>query len=190
MAHEEFLKELLRDAEARMQKSIEATRHDLQVIRTGRAHPGIVERVEVDYYGSKLPLPQVATITAPEPRMLVIAPWDKNALPAIERAILKSDLGLNPSSDGTIVRLAIPQLTEETRRNLIRQLHRRIEEGKVAVRNIRRDLIEDLRRLKKDGDIGEDEEKRTESDAQKVTDRYIHDLDHMQKVKEGELLEV
>ena len=190
MADGELIKELVRDAESRMQKSLEATRHDLQSIRTGRANPGLLERVEVDYYGSKMPLPQVATITAPEPRMLVVSPWDKGALPAIERAIQKSDLGLNPSSDGVIVRLIIPQLTEETRRNLIKQVHKRIEEGKVAVRNIRRDVIEDVRSLKKGGDIGEDEEKRTEGDVQKHTDRFIHELDAAQKKKEEELLEV
>jgi ribosome recycling factor len=190
MADVELLKELLRDGDSRMQKSVESTRHDLQSIRTGRANPSLVERVEVDAYGSKMPLPQVATVTAPEPRMLIIAPWDKSMLPAIERAILKSGLGLNPSSDGIIVRLVIPALTEETRRNLIKQVHKRIEEGKVAIRNIRRDGIEDLRALKKDGDIGEDEEKRTEGDVQKLTDKYVHQLDEMQKHKEEELLEV
>src|SRR6185503_2202329 len=150
---------------------------DLQAIRTGRANPALLERVEVDYYGSKMPLPQVATLTAPEARLLVISPWDKGALPAIERAIMKSDLGLNPSSDGSVVRLVIPQLTEETRRNLIKNVHKRIEEGKVAIRNIRRDVIEDLRALKKGGDVGEDEEKRTEAEVQKHTDRFVHDLD-------------
>ena len=190
MADDELLKELLRDAEVRMKKTIESTRHDLQSIRTGRANPSLVERVEVDYYGSKLPLPQVATVTAPEARMLVISPWDKGALPAIERAIMKSGLGLNPSSDGSIVRLIIPQLTEESRRNLIKNVHKRVEEGKVAVRNIRRDALEELRTLKKNGDIGEDEEKRTEADVQKLTDRITHDLDALQKSKEEELLEV
>src|SRR5437867_1808207 len=117
---EELLKELVADADTRMKKAIEATRHDLQALRTGRANPALLERVEVDYYGSKMPLPQLATVTAPEARMLVISPWDKGALPAIERAIQKSDLGLNPSSDGILIRLLIPQLTEETRRNLIK----------------------------------------------------------------------
>jgi ribosome recycling factor len=190
MAENDLLKELLKETETRMVKAIEATRHDLQAIRTGRANPALVERVEVDYYGSKMPLPQVATVTAPEPRMLVISPWDKGALPAIERAIMKSDLGLNPSSDGTLVRLLIPQLTEETRRNLIKNVHKRVEEGKVAIRNIRRDIIEDLRGLKKGGDVGEDEEKRTEAEVQKITDRHIHELDIVQKTKETELLEV
>lgn len=190
MANEDLLKELVSDAESRMKKAIEATRHDLQAIRTGRANPALLERVEVDAYGSKMPLPQVATVTAPEARMLVISPWDRGVLPAIERAIQKADLGLNPSSDGTIVRLIIPQLTEETRKNLIKQVHKRIEEGKVAIRNIRRDVIEQSRTLKKNSEIGEDEEKRTEGEAQKLTDRYVHELDSIQKSKEEELLEV
>src|SRR5918911_1632349 len=142
MAEGEGLKKLVRDSETRMQKSIEATRHDLQTIRTGRANPALLERVEVEYYGSKMPLPQVATVTAPEARMLVVSPWDKGALPAIERAIQRSDLGLNPSSAGAAARLPTPRPTEETRRNLIKNVHKRIEEGKVAIRNIRRDAIE------------------------------------------------
>jgi len=190
MADEELIKELLRDADSRMQKSIESTRHDLQAIRTGRANPQLVERVEVDYYGSKLPLPQVATVTAPEARMLVISPWDKGALPAIERAIMKSGLGLNPSSDGSIIRLIIPQLTEETRKSLVRNVQKRVEEGKVAIRNVRRGAIEDLRGLQKGGDISEDEAKRLEADVQKFTDRHIQELDVVQKMKETELLEV
>ena len=131
-----------------------------------------------------------ARALAPEPRLLVIAPWDKQVIPAIERAILKSDLGLNPASDGSVIRLPVPQLTEETRRNLIKLVHKRIEEGKVAVRNIRREAIEHLRAFKKDGDVAEDDEKRTEDQVQKQTDRCIHDLDHLQKAKEAELLEV
>lgn len=187
---DDLLKELLADSDVRMQKSIESTKYDLQAIRTGRANPSLVERVEVDHYGSKMSLPQLATVTAPEARMLVISPWDKSALPAIERAIMKAGLGLNPSSDGIIIRLIIPQLTEETRRNLIKNVHKRIEEGKVAIRNIRRDIIEDVRSLKKSGDIGEDDEKRTEAEAQKLTDKHIHELDALQKTKEAELLEV
>lgn len=190
MADTELLKELLKDADHRMQRAIEATQHDLQTIRTGRANPAILDRVEVDYYGSKLPIAQVATVTAPEARMLVISPWDRGALPALERAIMKSDIGLNPNSDGQVIRLIIPQLTEETRKNLIRQVHKRVEEGKVAIRNVRRDVIEDLRSLKKSGDIGEDEEKRTEADVQKFTDKHIHELEGIQKRKEEELLEV
>lgn len=190
MADEGLLKELLRDADRRMKNAIEATRHDLQAIRTGRANPALLERVEVDCYGSKMPLPQVATVTAPEARMLVISPWDKGVMPAIERAIQKSDLGLNPSSDGSVIRLLIPQLTQDTRKSLIRNVHKRVEEGKVAIRNIRRDIIEDLRSLKKGGDIGEDEEKRTETEVQKMTDRHVQELDNVQKSKEEELMEV
>jgi len=190
MPDDDLIKELLRETETRMQKSIEVTRHDLAGIRTGRANPGLVEKVEVEYYGSRLPLTQVATVTAPEPRLLVIAPWDKQVIPAIERAILKSDLGLNPASDGNVIRLPVPQLTEETRRNLIKLVHKRIEEGKVAVRNIRREAIEHLRAFKKDGEVAEDDEKRTEDQVQKQTDRCIHDLDQLQKAKEAELLEV
>lgn len=190
MADDADLKKVLRDTDAHMQKSIESTRHDLQAVRTGRANPQLLERVEVDYYGSKMPLPQVATVTAPEARLLVISPWDKGSLPAIERAIIKSDLGLNPSSDGSVVRLAIPQLTEETRRGLIKNVHKRVEEGKVAIRNIRRHAIEEVRALKKSGAIGEDDEKRFEADVQKLTDRHIQELDNVQKSKEAELLEV
>jgi ribosome recycling factor len=190
MAEEELFKELLNDAEVRMKKTIEATRHDLQTIRTGRANPALLERVEVDYYGSKMPVTQVATVTAPDARMLVVAPWDKSALPAVERAIQKSDLGLNPSSDGTVIRLIIPQLTEETRRNLTKNVHKRIEEGKVAIRNIRRDVIEGLRSMKKSGDISEDDEKRMEGEVQKLTDRFVSVLDETQKAKEEELMEV
>jgi ribosome recycling factor len=190
MAHEDLLKELLRDAETKMHKSCEATRQELATIRTGRANPGLVEKLEVDAYGSKMPIMQLGTVTAPEARMLIIAPWDKNVIPAIERAILKSDLGLNPGSDGNVIRLPVPALTEERRRSLIKVVHARVEEGKVAVRNIRREFIEDLRTLKKDGDIGEDEERRTEEQVQKLTDRFTHEHDQIQKAKEQELLEV
>ncbi|MBI3911661.1 MAG: ribosome recycling factor [Armatimonadetes bacterium] len=190
MAAEEYLRELLNETEAKMQKAIEATQHDLASIRTGRANPGLVERVEVEYFGSKLPVVQLATATAPEPRLLIVAPWDKNALGPIERAIRKADLGLNPANDGNVLRIPIPPLTEETRRNLIRLVHRRVEEGKVVLRSIRREVIEELRRLKKEGDIGEDEEKRTEGDVQKLTDRYVQDLDVIQRAKEQDLMEV
>src|SRR5438309_1864870 len=133
MADDELIKELLHDTESKMRKAVEVSQHDLAGIRTGRANPGLVEKLEVDYYGSRLPLTQMATVTAPEPRLLVISPWDKKAIPAIEKAIQKSELGLNPSSDGNVVRLPVPALNEESRRNLIRIVHRRIEEGKVAI---------------------------------------------------------
>jgi ribosome recycling factor len=190
MADEEILKELLHDTEGRMQKAVEATRHDLTSVRTGRANPALVEKLEVDAYGSRMPVMQMGSVTAPEPRLLVISPWDKTVIPAIERAIRKSDLGLNPSTDGNLIRIPIPALTEETRKNLIRVVHRRVEEGKVAVRNVRRDAIESLRHWKKDGDIGEDEEKRAEEQVQKLADRYVEGHDALQKAKEHDLMEV
>lgn len=183
-------KQLLRDTEERMKKSVQSTQDDIQNFRTGRANPGLVEKVEVSYYGSTMPLAQLASITAPEARLLVVAPWDKGAIGPIEKAIQKADLGLNPSNDGVVVRLPIPQLTEETRKGLIRNVHKRVEEGKVALRNIRRDAIETLRSLKKAGDLGEDEERRTEADVQKLIDRFSDQLDQMQKNKEEELMEV
>ena len=173
-----------------MRKAVEAAYRDLSTIRTGRANPAILERVEVDYYGSKLPLSQVATISAPEARMLVIAPWDRNALGPIERGLNKSDVGLTPNNDGTVIRLIIPQLTEERRRDMTKLVHRKIEDGKVSVRNVRRDIIEDLRGLKKAGDVAEDEEKRTEEQVQKLTDKYIFELDLSRNAKDAELMEV
>jgi ribosome recycling factor len=190
MAAEEFLRDLLKEMEAHMQKSLEATRRELTTIRTGRANPSLLDRVEVEYFGSRLPINQVANISVPEPRMIVISPWDKKALPALERAILKSDLGMNPNNDGQVIRLNIPQLTEERRREMTKQVGRKIEEGKVSIRNIRRDSIEDLRSLKKEGEIAEDEEKRTEEQVQKITDRFIYELDVAHRAKEAELMEV
>jgi ribosome recycling factor len=190
MAAEELLRELLRDTEEKMQKALEATRRDLTTIRTGRANPSILDRVEVDYYGSRLPLTQVATVSAPDARMLVIAPGDKGALGPIEKALQKSDLGLTPNNDGTVIRLIIPQLTEERRREMTKMVHRKIEDGKVSVRNVRRDAIEELRALKKAGDVAEDEEKRTEEQVQKLTDKYIYELDVAKTAKDAELMEV
>jgi ribosome recycling factor len=190
MAAEEFLGELLKEMEEHMQKSLDATRRELGTIRTGRANPSLLDRVEVEYFGSRLPLNQVANISVPEPRMIVISPWDKKALPAIERAIMKSDLNLTPNNDGTLVRLIIPQLTEERRREMAKVVGRKIEEGKVSVRNIRREAIEDLRSLKKEGEIAEDEEKRTEEQVQKITDKFVYELDVAHRGKEAELMEV
>jgi ribosome recycling factor len=190
MSAEGLTAALLQEGEARMYKSLEATRRDLTTIRTGRANPAILDRVEVDYYGSKLPISQVATISAPEARMLVIAPWDRNALGPIERGLMKSDVGLTPNNDGSVIRLIIPQLTEERRREMTKLVHRKIEEGKVAVRNVRRDLIEELRSLKKSGDVAEDEEKRTEDQVQKLTDKFILELDLARSAKDAELMEV
>jgi ribosome recycling factor len=190
MAAEEFLQDLLKEMEEHMHKSLEATRRELTTIRTGRANPSLLDRIEVEYFGSRLPINQVANISVPEPRMIVVSPWDKKALPALEKAILKSDLGMTPNSDGSVIRLVIPQLTEERRREMTKVVGRKIEEGKVSVRNIRRESIEDLRSLKKEGEIAEDEEKRTEEQVQKVTDRFIYELDVAHRAKEAELMEV
>jgi ribosome recycling factor len=190
MAAEDLLRELLRDTEEKMQKGLEATRRELSTIRTGRANPAILDRIEVEYYGSRLPLTQVANVSAPEPRMIVIGPWDKQALGAIERAIQKSDLGLTPNNDGVVIRLNIPQLTEERRRDMTKIVHRKIEDGKVSVRSIRGEAIKELRALKKSGDVAEDEEKRTEEQVQKLTDKYIYELDLAKTAKDAELMEV
>jgi ribosome recycling factor len=190
MSAEGLVPELLADADDRMKKAIEATHRELSTIRTGRANPAILDRVEVEFYGSKMPIREVATISAPEPRMLVVAPWDRNALGPIERGLMKSDVGLTPNNDGNVIRLIIPQLTEERRREMTKVVHRKIEEGKVAIRNVRRDIIEDLRSLKKSGDIAEDEEKRTEEQVQKLTDKHILELDIARTAKDAELMEV
>ncbi len=190
MAAEEFLQDLLKEMEEKMHKALEATRRELTPIRTGRANPSLLDRVEVDYFGARLPINQVANVSVPEPRLIVISPWDKKALGPIERAIMKSDLSLMPNNDGSVIRLIIPQLTEERRREMTKIVGRKIEEGKVSVRNIRREAIEDLRSLKKEGELAEDEEKRTEEQVQKITDRFIYELDVAHRAKEAELMEV
>ena len=173
-----------------MTKAVEVAHNDFQGIRTGRANPALLDRVTVDYYGSAMPVNQVATISVPEPRQIVIAPWDKAALPQIERAILKSDLGLTPMSDGNVVRLNIPTLTEERRRDLIKQLHKKAEEHRVAVRNVRRDANENLKHMEKAGEVSEDDGHRSQEQTQKLTEKYITEIDHLTKAKEEELLEV
>jgi ribosome recycling factor len=184
------ISDVVNDAERRMLKAAEAAQHDYQGIRTGRANPALLDRVTVDYYGSAMPVNQVATISVPEPRQIVIAPWDKAAVQQIERAILKSDLGLTPMSDGNVVRLNIPTLTEERRRDLIKQLHKKAEEHRVAVRNVRRDANEDLKRMEKAGEVSEDDVHRAQEQTQKLTEKYIVEIDHLTKAKEEELLEV
>ena len=181
---------VLEEAEEKMKKTVEATRREFNGIRTGRATPALLDRITVDVYGTQLPLNQVATISVPEARLLMISPWDKSTIPAIERSIMKSDLGLNPSSDGNEIRLAIPQLTEERRRDLTRVVHKKAEEGKVAIRNVRREANEELKKLRKASDISEDEEKRAEERVQKLTDKYISEIDRIQEIKEQEVLEV
>jgi len=185
-----MIEELLEDAKERMEKSVEATNHELATVRTGRASPALLDRVVVDYYGAATPLRQLATISAPEARMLTVQPYDKTAMKLIEKAITKSDLGLNPSNDGNLMRLSIPELNEERRRDLVKVARHIAEDGRIAIRNVRRDVKQDLRELKDSGVTGEDEERRAEAELQKLTDARIAELDVLLKSKEEEILEV
>lgn len=185
-----MISDTVSDAERRMTKAVESAQHDYTTIRTGRANPAMLERLNVEMYGSSMPVNQVATISVPEPRLLLIAPWDKSAIPHIERAIQKSDLGLNPSSDGNVIRLSIPQLTEERRKEFIKLLHKKAEEHRVAVRNVRRDANDDLKRMEKAGDASEDDAKRGQEQIQKITDKHIEQIDKLTHAKEAELMEV
>jgi len=185
-----MINDVLREAEDRMRHAVEVLREDLLGIRTGRASPALVERVRVDYYGTPTPLNQLASISAPEPRLLVIRPWDPNALSAIEKSILKSDLGLTPSNDGKVIRLPIPQLTEERRRELARMVNHRVEEGRVALRNIRRDVLKDLQDLEKEKLISEDDLYRAKDRLQELTDKYIAEMDELGRLKQEEIMEV
>jgi ribosome recycling factor len=185
-----LIEELLEDARERMRKSIEATAQELASVRTGRASPALLDRIQVDYYGAPTPLRQLATISAPEARLLTIQPFDATTIKAIEKAINTSDLGLNPSNDGKLVRLVIPEFNEERRRELVKVARHIIEEGRVAIRNIRRDVMHDLRELKEAGEAGSDDEHRAEGLLQKVTDGSIGELDALLKGKEAEILEV
>ncbi len=185
-----MIDDLLDDARERMHKAVEATGHELGSVRTGRASPALLDRIQVDYYGTATPLRQLATISAPEARLLTIQPFDASTIKAIEKAINTSDLGLNPSNDGKLVRLVIPEFNEERRRELVKVARHIIEEGRVAVRNVRRDVIHDLRELKEGGEIGSDDEHRAEGLLQKLTDANIGELDAVLKSKEAEILEV
>jgi ribosome recycling factor len=185
-----MIKDVMDDAEVRMGKAIDALRRDLATIRTGRASPSLVERLPVEYYGSSTPLNQLAGISVPEPRMLVIQPWDRGAMPAIEKAIRKSELGLNPTNDGQVVRIAIPPLTEERRKQLVKLVHGHVEEGKVALRNIRRDAMTHVKELLTEKLIGEDDERRAEQQVDELTRRYVSDAERVGKAKEQEVLEV
>jgi ribosome recycling factor len=180
----------LKEADHKMERAVEVTREEFSGVRTGRATPAILNRVMVDYYGTATPMNQLASFSVPEPRLLVIQPYDRNAVPAMEKAIMQSDLGLSPSNDGQVIRLAFPQLTEERRKELIRVVHGRAEEGRVAVRNVRRHAKEDLERLKKDGEISEDDLNRSEKALQKLTDQHIARIDELLLHKEQELMEV
>lgn len=185
-----MINEVMKDAEGRMKGAITALEADLGSFRTGRASPHLLDRIEVEMYGATMPLNQVASISVPEPQQLAIRPYDAGALSAIERAILKSDLGIMPNNDGKNIRLNIPRLTEERRRDLTKMAHKRVEEARVSIRNIRRDALNDLREMKNEKMISEDEEKRGEADLQKLTDKYIAQVDEMGKKKDAEIMEV
>ena len=182
--------EILDQGKARMEEVIVRTKKAFASVRTGRANPALLDRIVVNYYGTPTPLNQMARVTVPEPRMLVITPWDKSAMKDIEKAILTSDLGLVPNNDGSVIRLAIPPLTEERRKELVRLVRKDAEDHRVAVRNIRRDLNEAAKKLEKDGDISEDELRRAQEEIQKLTDRFIEQIDELLKAKEKEIMEV
>lgn len=185
-----MINDVLQDTETRMQKSIAALENDLRTVRTGRASPALVEHLAVDYYGTPTPLNQLSTIATPEPTLLVIRPWDANVLAEIERAILKSDLGLTPNNDGQIIRLGIPSLTEERRRELVKLVSKRTEDARVAVRNIRRDGLQDLQDIQKEGLISEDEYYRARDRVQELTNSFIEEIGEISKSKETEIMEI
>jgi len=185
-----MIDEALFDAEEKMEKAVSVARDDLSTIRTGRANPGMFSRIVIDYYGSTTPITQLCSINVPEARMVVIKPYEASQLGPIENAIRNSDLGLNPSNDGSLIRVSVPQLTEERRRELVKQAKGKGEDAKVSVRNIRRKAMEELHRIRKDGDAGEDEVGRAEKDLDKSTQQYVTQIDDLVKHKEGELLEV
>jgi ribosome recycling factor len=186
----DIIDELLADARERMAKSVDATLHEFGSVRTGRASPALLDRISVDYYGAITPLKQLATISTPEARLLSIQPYDKTSIKAIERAVLESDIGLTPSNDGNLIRLVVPELTEERRKELVKVVRQIAEEGRVAIRNIRREVMHDLRELKEAGDAGSDDEHRAEQELQKLTDVRVKELEDLLKHKEEEILEV
>src|SRR3954454_19628316 len=182
--------ELITDAQTRMGKSVEHSRNEFSTVRTGRASPSLLDRVQVEYYGTPTPLKQLATIHAPEAQLLTVQPFDKSSIKNIEKPTRESDLGLNPPNDGNLIRLSIPPLTEERRREMVKVVRHIAEEGRVKIRNVRRDVMHDLRELRESGDVGEDEERRAEAELQKVTDAKIADLDAHLQGKEAEIMEV
>lgn len=185
-----MIKDLLQDAESRMEKVIENMVKEFASLRAGRANPALLDKVMVECYGTLTPVNQTANISCPEPRLIVIQPWDKTNIAAIERAIMKSDLGITPMSDGQVIRLTIPQLTEERRRELVKLCAKRAEEAKVSVRNVRRDVNDDIKELEKAKEISEDESKKGLDDAQKSTDKFIKRIDEVLQKKEAEIMEV
>ena len=186
----EITDEFIADARDRMSKSVESCKHELATVRTGRASPHLLDRVSVDYYGAETPLKQLAQVSASDARLLTLTPFDKSSISMIEKAIMESDLGLTPNNDGNVIRLQIPELNEERRKELVKVVHGVGEEGKVAIRNIRRDVMHDLRELKKEGEVGEDDERRAEAELQKRTDAATQEIDGLLKAKEEEILEV
>src|SRR3954465_11203749 len=187
---EGIVKDLLDDATARMQKSVESTTHEFTTVRTGRASPHLLDRVQVDYYGAQTPIKQLAQVAATDARLLTVTPYDKSSINTIEKAVMESDLRLTPSNDGNVIRLQIPELTEERRKELAKVVHGVAEQGRIAVRNVRRDVMHDLRELKKEGEAGSDEEHHGETELQKATDAAIGEIDSLLKGKEEEILEV
>jgi ribosome recycling factor len=185
-----MIDELLQDAREHMEKSVDATRHKFGSVRTGRASTALLDRIMVDYYGAQTPLKQLATVSAPEARLLTVQPYDKSSIKNIERSILESDVGLTPNNDGSIIRLQVPELTEERRKELVKVVRNLAEEGRVAIRNIRRDVMHDLRELRDAGEAGSDDEHRAEEALQKLTDEKVKELDALLKGKEEEILEV
>jgi ribosome recycling factor len=186
----ELIDELLADAKERMNKSVESTRNELATVRTGRASPHLLDRLSVDYYGEETPLQQLAQVAATDARLLTVTPYDKSSISAIEKAVMESDLGLTPSNDGKLIRLPIPQLTEERRKELVKIVRQMAEDGRVAVRNVRRDVMHHLKELVDKGEVGSDEERRAEERVQKLTDENTHTIDELLKKKEAEILEV
>jgi ribosome recycling factor len=186
----EMIDEFLADAAERMKKSVDSTRNELATVRTGRASPHLLDRIKVDYYGTQSDLKQLASVATTDARLLTLTPYDKSSIGAIEKAILESDVGLTPNNDGNVIRLQIPELTEERRKEMVKVVHGVAEEGRIAVRNIRRDVMHDLRELKKEGEAGSDEEHRAETELQKLTDEAIGEIDGLLKGKEEEILEV
>jgi ribosome recycling factor len=186
----ELLSELLADARERMTKSVDSTKGEFATVRTGRASPALLDRVSVDYYGVQTPLRQLASISATEARLLTITPYDKSSIKSIEKSIMESGLGLTPSNDGNLIRLTLPELTEERRRELVRVVRGIAEDGRVAIRNVRRQIMHDLRELKEEGEVGSDDEHRAETELQHLTDAGVHEIDEALTRKEQEILEV
>jgi ribosome recycling factor len=183
-----MLKDTLKETQERMTKTVESFVRDLAGMRAGRAHPALLEKVSVDYYGAVTPLAHLASISAPEPRMLIVQPFDKSAIGSIEKAIMKADLGVSVRVDGALLRVSVPALTEERRRELVKQVKRQLEDAKVAVRNIRRDAVDTMKRLQKDGSVTEDEEHRGQADIQRLTDQYIKELEVVAEDREKDIM--